>query len=647
MATVAQPSSTKTFEEEQQEEQQQITNNRLVQRLLGSGSNLPGFMAELARTQAAVVAGTEAAAFVIEPAPGQSGPQLKLVQHIRNDTASQDVRQRAQEAFRQLVGKFVQEGRDGAVVVGEAKNENDPEGPQFALVTLLRNESAVVAASCVICRCRNDDLAAQRLQAMQLVAGYFDLYTLRRSHDQSKAVAKSHQDVLQLASAFATGEGFKAAAAGLCNELATRTGASRVSLGWLKGLVRGQDIELQAISHTEEFDKKQELSVQLVKVMEECYDQGEIVQFDPGGRSTDNVCREAQKLSQMEGGTRVMSLPLRNEDDVRGVLALEFPSEKPATAQEATMLAVAADLLAPQLKDRYDNDRWLATKAVLSGRDLASKAVGPQHMLGKLIAAALLAFVIFLFLPLGTYKVTAPFTLQPPPEAARVVSAPVEGKIVDVHHIPGDIVAAGDPLLSFDTREAEQQQLQYSYEATSKRLEAQAENAAGNYPQALALEEQAAAAQAQADYFTMQIEKATVRAPIGGVVLSGDYTKQEGDVIDKGRELFQIADPDAGLMAVLRVDERDIQRFEVSSTGELATKSEPGQKYGFEVKKIVPLTGAEEGSSRFDVMADLATADPAWRPGQQGSAKIDAGPASYGYIWTHRLWDYLRIKLWL
>jgi hypothetical protein len=62
----------------------------------------------------------------------------------------------------------------------------------------------------------------------------------------------------------------------LCNELSTRTGATRVSIGWLKGT----RVRVKALSHTEQFDKRQELIVQLERAMEECLDQEEIVHFD-------------------------------------------------------------------------------------------------------------------------------------------------------------------------------------------------------------------------------------------------------------------------------------------------------------------------------------------------------------------------------
>src|SRR5690606_9270337 len=141
------------------------------------------------------------------------------------------------------------EDKDGALRVGEGTDDVDP---QFCLVTLLRNENRVVAATAVVTRCKDQSRALQRLNTMQLVAGYFDFFLLKRQNEQARQVAKTHQDVFQFASSVATGENFHASAAGLCNELATRAGAARVAIGW----VRGRHVKLQAISHTEEFDKK-------------------------------------------------------------------------------------------------------------------------------------------------------------------------------------------------------------------------------------------------------------------------------------------------------------------------------------------------------------------------------------------------------
>ena len=53
-----------------------VSRSKLVQRLLATSANLPGFINDLIHTQAVVVAGTEAAAFLIErTAPGAEGEQ--------------------------------------------------------------------------------------------------------------------------------------------------------------------------------------------------------------------------------------------------------------------------------------------------------------------------------------------------------------------------------------------------------------------------------------------------------------------------------------------------------------------------------------------------------------------------------------------
>ena len=110
-----------------------------------------------------------------------------------------------------------------------------PAEAQFCLVTLLRSEGEVVAASA-----RHHPLPRPRARPPAAEACSSSPATSSCSRSAATAtsrgmVAQSHQHVLQLATAVATAEGFESAAMNLCNELATRAGATRVSLGWLKG----------------------------------------------------------------------------------------------------------------------------------------------------------------------------------------------------------------------------------------------------------------------------------------------------------------------------------------------------------------------------------------------------------------------------
>jgi multidrug resistance efflux pump len=626
-----------------QSQQGAISRSKLVQRLLAASSNLPAFINDLLTTQAVVVAGTEAAGFIIEANADGKGFDLKTIAHIRPDSSDADTRAAAIEAFRGIVRPCVEQGKDGAIQVSP---EGDTIDPQFCLVTLLRSDGNVVAVSAVITRCRDQERAAQRLMSMELVAGYFELFTLKRTSEQARTIAQSHQHVLQLASTVATAEGFNAGAMNLCNELATRTGAVRVSLGWVKGnYIKGTRIKLKALSHTEQFDKKQELAVQLVKTMEECADQEELVQYDPSGQGSQNVTREAQALSRMSGGNTILSLPLRRKEDIIGVITLEFGSAAKIGPQAATGLAVAVELLAPQLYDRYQNDRWLITKTGISARETLKLATGPKHMLAKTIIVLLLATVAFITLYAPMYHVTAPFQFDAIDRQA--FSVPFDdARLLEVHVRPGQQVFKGNLLLKFETYDLEQKQLEA--EAMAARAERQAAAFKPNPEKTadyLMAQEEEKAARASARYYASQIQKAQILAPFDGMILSGDLKDRRGSVFKQGEPLMEMAASN-NLRLEIAVAERDIQEIEVGRKGKLATTSLPTHKYPFVVERIVPMSEGKEGNNFFKVYGTLEEVSPAWRPGIAGEAKIEVGNKSLAWIWTHRFTDWVQIKWW-
>jgi hypothetical protein len=617
--------------------------SKLLQRLLNGSANLPQFVNDLLTTQAVVVAGTEAAGFLVERKT--EGLTLRPIAHIRPDDSDAATRQAALQAFQKILQPCVAQAKDGAIEISAA--DTNPE-PQFCLVTLLRNEGDIVAASAVITRCRNLERAQQRLMSMQLVAGYFELYTLRRSVDQSQIIAQSHQHVLQLATAVATAQGFESAAMNLCNELATRTGASRVALGWMKG----NDVRVKALSHTEEFDKKQELIVELEKVMEECVDQDEPVQFDPDGGGSENVNREAAIFSRAQGGTIVLSLPLRRQAETVGVVTLEFPAKHKLGPQASTGLAVAVDLLAPQLYDRYQNDRWLIMKIGLSIKETAELAVGPKHMLAKLIIAASIVVLLAITLIRIPYRVSAPFTFDPVVKAT--VCCPFEGYLKDVPDgiKPGVHVTKGELLATMDTTDIQLKLNQAQAQAAQSMQESLKDDAdpAKTADAAIARKE-ADASLKEADLYKRQIQLGEIRAPIDGDLLKGDLQDKKGSPMKQGDVMFEIA-PIDNLRAEITAAERDIQDIKIGQTGWLATTSLPGEKHKFTVDRIVPLGEPKDGDNVFKIYGTLDevvnhTAPESWRPGMAGEASITIPPSRpIVWVWTHKAINYLRLKMW-
>jgi len=628
--------------------------SKLVQRLLDASANLPQFVNDLLTTQAVVVAGTEAAGFLIEKreVSGQVQFGLKSIAHIRPDQSTPEIRAAAVNAFQEIIRPCIAQAKDGAIEIqgGEAGAE-----PQFCLVTLLRNEGDIVAASAVITRCLNVERAQQRLMSMQLVAGYFELYTLRRASEQSMVVAQSHQHVLQLAGSVATAEGFDAGSMNLCNELANRTQASRVSIGWYQG----RRIKVKALSHTEKFDKKQELTVAIQKAMEECFDQEEPVQYVPDGTGSANVTRDAAALARSQGGEVVLSLPLRRRSEIVGVVTLEFPADKKLTEQAQHGLGVAVDLLAPQLYDRFSNDRYLITKVGVSIRENTKKLVGPTHTLPKVLIISFLLLAWFLspwsiYVPM--HRVSGQFQFSPIEK--RDMGAPYDGYLAEFSVRPGDKVKVGDVLVRMDTKDIELRRNESQSRVLGLRRQADAYGAdpSKTADRMVALA-QMQEAQSQVELFDQQIRRATIVSPINGEVLKGDLRDKVGSPVKQGDVVMEVADR-SRLRVELSVNERDIQEVQIGQKGRLATSSLPGDKYPFLVNRIVPLGEAKEGTNVFRVFGELdptseewtdemRTKARQWAPGLQGEARIDIEKASIFWQWTHRLVDFVRLKTWM
>ncbi|MGN6507633.1 MAG: efflux RND transporter periplasmic adaptor subunit [Tepidisphaeraceae bacterium] len=632
-------------EQERQQAQQQLTRSHLVAKLLAAGPDIREFMHNLLHVQAIVVNGTEAAGFLLQPDPQQQSVQLHNVSHIRPDQSDEETRKAALQAFSEIIGDCLRQDKDGVINVS---GPHDSAEPQFCLVTLLRDQNQIVAASAVITRCRDEERARQRLETMRLVAGYFDMWLLKRQNEQSIQVSQRHQDVLQATAAFANGEGFQSAAANLCNELVARTHASRVSLGWVKL----RTVKLLAMSHTEEFDRKQELSVAITKAMEECVDQQELVQYDPdpAGHTTNNITRAAVALSRMENGNKIVSLPLRNKNEVVGVLTLEYPPNRTLTPHTTTSLAVLAEVMAPQIHDRYQDDRWIAVKIGRSIEHNSKYILGPRHTLAKVIFLSVIALALLITLWSPMFRVAAPFQFVPVTKAT--ISSPMEGVIDEVYVEPGNPVAAGQPLVRFKTDElqVEREKLEYQRVAAEKAAYAAINDKDPENDSDYGVKMLEAKSYAkQIEETDMKIAKATVRSPIAGTVLKGDLKEKAKSQVKEGDPLMEVAPIGAkgDLQAELQVNERDIQMIHVDSKGTLATTSSPTDRHDITVTRIVPLGDPKDGKNTFKVYATLSDFSPTWQPGQEGEARIDWQKEPLYWHGLHRLWEWARLKLWI
>lgn len=432
---------------------------------------------------------------------------------------------------------------------------------------------------------------------------------------------------------------FLPAAMALCNELAARHDCDRVSVGFLSG----RYVKLRAMSHTEKFSRKMDLVQAIESAMEECLDQDTEIGF-PAPQQSMDITRNAAELSRRFGPSAVLSLPLRYEGEPVAVLTLQRPPEEPFTAGEITRLRLAANLASPRLIELHGRHRWFGARLATWLRGHLAGVLGPKHTWGKLAAVAGMAAVLFFCFARGTYKVSSSFVVRPVRQ--RVIAAPYDGFLQRVEVRPGHLVEAEQTLLArLKTEDLRSQLSAREAEQKSHLKEAAAAQRDGKIARAHIAEAKAEQAEAECELLRTRIGKAELRSPIAGVVLSGDHVRDVGGPVKLGDTLFEVA-PLESLEAHLYVPEDDVPDVKEGQKGKLAIEGYPDRKVPFTVEKITPTARMRKQRNVFRVRARLDSIPPWMRPGMEGVAKVHVERRLLIHIWTRRLVNWVRMKLW-
>ena len=432
---------------------------------------------------------------------------------------------------------------------------------------------------------------------------------------------------------------FMALAMALCNLLAVRFQARRVSLG----IVRGRYVHVMAMNQTEKILRKMQLVRDIEAAMEECFDQDADILF-PSATEGNFITRCVSKLISLHGTGTALLLPLRR-DGSAGVVLLEFEPGHPVTPEELAPLRTAIDSLTPRIMDLYEHDRWFGARYLREWRKHLAKLLGPTHTWIKAAAVAISAFLAWAFFAQGTFHIIAQFTLEPLRQAQIV--APYDGYIKTVLVRPGDAIVAHKTVLAELHTAKLRDQLaaaQAQYAAYAK--QAQVAQARGKIADMQIADDSMNGAEAKIGLLKRQIAHAAITAPISGVLLTGNLQRRIGAPVHLGDVLFAVA-PLKPLLARINVHDTDILYVKPGQPGSLATASYPADKISLSVTHIDPLAMVKHKQNIFRVRAVLEHPPTWFRPGMQGTARINAGKRRYIWIWTRGLVNWIRMKLWL
>lgn len=420
------------------------------------------------------------------------------------------------------------------------------------------------------------------------------------------------------------------------NALRVFFGCTRVSLG----LVKGHQVRLMALSEAAEFDRHSALSKAYVEAMTEAMDAGQALRVGGEAVQQDSLSRLAA-LRTASGAQALVAQPLRYEGQVIAVVVLER-TEGHWSDQDLEWLDAFSAMAAPLVRFRQQAEHGVLRRAKGRVEELFHRLFGAGYLTWKAAGLALLVLALLMAVPIP-YRVSAKTVIEG--EVHRVLAAPFDGFLQQVHVRPGDTVRAGQVMASLDDRDLKNEQDRWASEKDQNASRLREAMANHDLAATAQIQAQVAQAEAQLALVTQKLERSVIRAPFDGVVVSGDLSQELGASIEVGKRLFEVA-PLQSYRIVLQVDERDIRHIRLGQPGTIVMTGLAGDPMDFSVNAVTPVATAEDGQNFFRVEARLVGELPRLRPGMEGVGKIETERRSIGWILTHKFTDWLRLYLW-
>lgn len=535
-----------------------------------------------------------------------------------------------------------------AATLGDRSGIYETGASHLLLAVPLAAEGQVEGACVILLRASPSVEPLDTLERLALTASRFEAFLWRQKCLGEAEQRARLRETLELLDTALQGGDAEAMGALMCHELARRFGCTRVSIG----LIEHDRVRLTAVSGADSMDRKGAAIEAIESAMEECADQDVEVIYPPPPEQESNpaerrITRAHEQLSSRFGPSAMLSLPLRVDGGLVGVVIMERESNDPFPLGSAPLLRLVSEFIGPALWTRRLADRGIY--AVTRDRmvDFSRALVGPRHTVKKLIALAA-AFVLVASLIPFPGRIGAGGEVQA--EVARTIVPPFSGFLGDVKVRPGDNVAAGQILATMDTSELILNRAELAATQARQRTERDEAQSKQDFGAVRKAQAQIDEAQARIDKLDGFFQKADVRAPIDAVVSRGDLEAFVGARVDTTQPLFELIGTKD--VVVLSVDERDVARVRArqgdqpGTRGWFSPRATPGVRYEIEVTRINPVAEAVQGANVYMVEAAFVDDPAALAPGETGRARLEDGWTTGLVAVFGPIVDELRLRLW-
>ncbi|MEM6279722.1 MAG: efflux RND transporter periplasmic adaptor subunit [Verrucomicrobiota bacterium] len=258
------------------------------------------------------------------------------------------------------------------------------------------------------------------------------------------------------------------------------------------------------------------------------------------------------------------------------------------------------------------------------------------------IPVLITAFISIFFLPFD-FKIGAECRVQP--VGTRFVATPFNGVMEEAFVKPGDIVEKGQLLARLDGREIRWRLAELKTQRDSQRKLAAEAIARDDVLSTQLANLEAEGLEIEIELLEWRSENLEVRAPIEGLVLSGNLENSLGVPVEMGQKLFEIAPIDS-LRLELAIADSESARVEKGMPVSVRLEAHNTRLYTSEVSEVYPVAEVQEEKNVFVAFADLENTEGDLRPGMRGRARVEVGRAPLGWILFRKPIEFLRMSLW-
>ena len=360
----------------------------------------------------------------------------------------------------------------------------------------------------------------------------------------------------------------------------------------------------------------------LLGAMEEACALERTVRFPERG-GTLGVLDAHRTLAGRRAETTLASVPLYHDAELVGAVLLERRGVGDFADSTLVLLERIALAAAPVLQFRQDAERGALERLRRSAGEALERRLGGERPGARLLLVV--GAVILTLAASVPIEHRVPADAELVPRERRLVTAPVDGFVDEVRVGAGERVEQGQLLARLDRRELELELARRDSETASAEAEFRAAMASHDRQATAVARARLERERALRALTEQRLARGELRAPIAGLIISGNPSDAVGMPVSRGDTLFEIA-PSDGYEVHLLVDEHDVHEVHEGQRGVFALGSRPGEPYPLVVQSVHPVAESGEGKSRFRVRAAPSVpSGEILRPGQSGSARLEAG----------------------